>query len=135
MFFRNDAGELVFGRPTWEQQMRALGEAIGRWRRNNPRPERGEATAEAERLALTADVRRQMLDDLYPMGGVLREQEWLRLTHQDLAEMSDVRLGDERDRLRLRLYLDRPAEPWLRERLRRIEEERRARSGVMSGRV
>ena len=128
MFYRGDDGGLVHGVPTWEQNVTALAEALGRWRANNPRSQFSEPDPAVERAAIVEETRRTMLDELYPLGGVGHEAAFARLTHQDLPALSAAQLQDERGRLRMRLYLERNPGPWLRERLLAIEEEAEARS-------
>jgi hypothetical protein len=125
--YRDDDGMLVWhGAPTWAQEMAALGEAAGRFRRNNARPERVSVSAEAERAALRREVWQEVLDELGPPGGVEHEDDWQRLTHADLTRMSPAELTDERARLRLRLMLDPDSGPWFIARLAAIEKARHA---------
>ncbi len=109
-----------------DQAIADLREGVERWRRNNPRPPPRDDAVD-ERAALIADVRTAILDDLYPPEGCEHERDF----HLDLPAFSLVGLRDERDRLRLRLYLESESAPWLIDRLERIEAERasRQRSG------
>jgi hypothetical protein len=47
--------------------------------------------------------------------------EWERHTHLDLAEFTVAELFLERDRVRLRLQIDRKPDGWLLERLDEVE--------------
>lgn len=124
--------------PDWAEQMAALSEAIGRYRQNEQiarRRERGQGQIAApapEVIEARDEIWAEILDDLYPPGGMEHEGEFQRLMHEDLAGMSDLQLSNESGRARLRAFLDSHPIPWLTERIVALNAEQARRDETIA---
>lgn len=77
--------------------------------------------------SLIAERRLLCLEEIYAVPDPFDTLEaWERREHRDLAAMTLSEVLVERDRLRLRLLLDPKPDPWLPERLERVQRRLRA---------
>ena len=77
---------------------------------------------------LTASKLRELLPEACcPLPTKLSDREQERFDHQDLPDLSDFELSQQKDRARLRLAIEDRPDPWVQDRLRATQEEERKR--------